>query len=128
MIDVIAILFVVGLAAMVAIPEQDQGKPELRQKALISALEQVRTAIDHYWGDHNASYPSHEDILTLQSSIKPSKTKIGLSNYLNRLPDNPFTNENSVGSPDTPPGESDWIYDASTGTFKANDSAEHRKL
>lgn len=128
MIEVVAVLFVVGLAAVVAIPEQDRDKPEVRQKALISALEQVRTAIDRYWGDNDARYPGQEEIQALQVEAKPFHQRSGLSNYLECVPDNPFTNENRVGSPDTPFGESDWTYDASTGTFKANDSDEHRKL
>ncbi len=127
-IEVLAILFVVGLAAVVAIPEQDIEESKLQQKALISALEQVRTAIDRYWGEHGAAYPSYDELSALEVTTKVARGEGSLGNYLNRLPDNPYCENNVVGDSDTPIGETAWIYDASTGTFKANDSVDHRKL
>jgi type II secretory pathway pseudopilin PulG len=128
-IEVLAVLFVAGLVAAVAIPDYDRDHPDNQHKAIILALEQVRTAIDRYWADNDAVYPQTEDLTDLQSPPKKSfAAKPRLGGYLKRIPDNPFTASNTVGSIDAPIGSTDWVYDPNTGIFKANDNEMHRAL
>ncbi len=127
-VELLALLFVVGLVAVVAIPDHGPTKPESQHRALISALERVRTAIDKYWGDHDAHYPTIEEIQTLAEAASASRTRIELAAYLDGMPDNPFTGGASVAPLDAPVGQSDWVYEPQTGVFKANDSTDHRAL
>ncbi|MEE9294732.1 MAG: hypothetical protein V3W34_07210 [Phycisphaerae bacterium] len=127
-VELIALLFIAGLVAVVAIPDQRPTKPESQHRALISALERVRTALDRYWGDHNARYPTIEEMQTLPEAAKASRARIELAAYLGGVPDNPFTGGSAVAPLDAPVGWSDWVYEPQTGVFKANDSIVHRAL
>ena len=129
LVDVVAVLFVMGLLAAVAIPDRESLKPEAEQRTkLINRLERVRTAVDRYWGDHDAAYPALEDIQAMSEPNPRRTTRSGLSAHLDRIPDNPFTDQNRVAPMDAPVGTSDWVYDDDSGIFKANHSAEHRSL
>ncbi len=93
----------------------------------MAALNEVRTALDRYQNDHDGVCPGLEVLQMLERSSQPVASR-PLVGYLDRIPDNPFTNGNHVGSTDEQAGAADWIYDSVTGVFKANDSAEHREL
>lgn len=127
-VEVLALIFIVGLAVAVAVPDSDRDQPAMRLRALITSLETVRTALDRYWGDHGATYPTPEEINGLRNPPHAFRFRSGLAAYLDRIPDNPFTKGNSVGLITTPAGSSDWIYDPRAGVFKANDSEENRAL
>ncbi|MCH7527075.1 MAG: hypothetical protein IID39_06540 [Planctomycetes bacterium] len=128
LVEVLAVLFVAGLVAAVAIPEDRETNPERQLQAMIDSLEQVRTAVDRYWGDHDAAYPSLEMIKVLTQGSRIPRNQPGLGAYLFDFPVNPFTQGNRVAPIGAPPGSSDWVYDVRTGAFKANDSADHRAL
>lgn len=127
-VEVLTLLFIVGLLAAVAIPDFDDQKPEVRLRALITSLETVRTAIDRTWSDHNAVYSSLEEINALEKPDRSFGFRAGLAIHLDKMPDNPFTNGNHVGRTTDPVGTSDWVYDPTTGVFKANDNEQHRAL
>ena len=127
-VEVLAVLFVFGLVAAVAIPDFDRQKPEVQLNAMIKSLETVRTALDRYWGDHGAAYPTAEDLNGLGNPTRLFRDHTPLSAYLNGVPEKPFTHGNRVGPITDPVGSSDWVYDPATGVFKANDGQEHRAL
>lgn len=127
-IEVIAFFFVVGLVAVVAIPDHKEPSPDPQYRSLIAALERVRTGIDRYWGDHEASFPSMEAMGMLAMPPAGPRTRTGMHRYLDRVPVNPYSGGNRVAGFDTPVGQSDWVYDPVIGSFKANDSAENRAL
>lgn len=127
-VEVLALLFIAGLVAAVAIPDFDCEKPEVRLNGVITSLETVRTAIDRYWGDHDAVYPTLENFNELRNPARSFRFRIGLAAYLDKIPENPFTHGNRVGVITDPVGSSDWIYNSATGVFKANDREEHRAL
>ncbi len=127
-VEVFAILFVAGLVAAIAIPDFDSEQPEVQLKAVITSLETARTALDRYWGDHAATYPTLDEINELSTTTGAFRIRTGFAAYLDAIPDNPFTKGNRVGLITDPVGSSDWIYDPVTGVFKANDSQAHRAL
>lgn len=128
LVEVVALLFVAGLIAAVAIPDYDAQRPEARQRAIIASLKTVRSAIDRYWSDHGATYPTLEALRTLERPERDSGVLENMYNYLRRIPDNPFTEGNRVGHFSSPVGVSDWVYDPTTGVFQANDTEAHRAL
>ena len=128
LVEVLAVLFVAGLLAAVAIPDFDGARPNVRFKTMITSLETVRSAVSKYWADHDAVYPGLAEMNALTTSGRIKKTKTGMAAYLPRIPINPFTGLDVVGPADSDVGTTDWIYDPNTGVFKANHSAEHRAL
>lgn len=125
-IELLSLLFVVGLVAVVAIPDNDTKKPDNRRE-LISSLERVRTALHRYWGDHDAQFPAIDDLSALidnQRSSRPSS----MAAYLSKVPENPFTGGSTIGNLSDPIGSTDWVYEPEAGIFKANNSMEHRAL
>jgi len=124
LVEVLSVLFVLGVFAVVAIPDLGDKPLDPRPATLVAALDDVRSVLNRYRDDHG-TYP---DLATLKLSERPSHAVNGpaLSAYLERIPDNPFTNGNAVSPADALPGTSDWVYDPIGGVFKANDSAAHR--
>ena len=116
-----------GVFAVVAIPDFKNDTLDPRPGALLEALDEVRIALDRYQNDQDGVYPSLETLQVLEDSLPPAGTR-PLVGDLDRIPDNPFTNGNHVGSTDEEAGASDWVYDSATGVFKANDGAAHRTL
>ncbi len=128
LVEVIAVLFVAGLFAVVAIPDHDMQKPETTHRALLKSLERTRTAVDRYWSDHDAAYPTFEQLAELSQAPVRVKSRGDLAAYLDRVPENPFSKSNDIAPADAPVGTSAWVYDAENGVFKANDCAENRAL
>ncbi|NOT00125.1 MAG: hypothetical protein HOP29_05815 [Phycisphaerales bacterium] len=128
LVEVIALFFIAGLIAAVAIPDYDVKRPEIQQKALIASLKTVRSAIDRYWADHGASYPSLEALESLDGAEPTVGPPSDMEVYLRHMPANPFTRGNRVGLPSAPVGTTDWVYDPATGVFKPNDAEERRAL
>ena len=127
LVEVLSVLFMLGVFAVVAIPDFKDDPPDPRPRALMAALDEVRTALGRYRDDHDGVCPGLETLQVLDGSSRSVGSR-PLVGYLDRVPDNPFTNGNHVGSTDEEAGASDWVYDSVTGAFKANDSAEHRAL
>jgi hypothetical protein len=127
-VEVFAVLFLVGLLAVVAIPDSEQPPGPSPQRALIISLEEVRAAMGRYWADHDARYPSFEEVCDISRSQPTGGRRHGLGAYLVRIPANPFTGGRTVQPITSPAGSSDWVYDAPSGVFKANDSVESRGL
>lgn len=127
-VEVLAVLFVVGLLAVVAIPDPKRPAPDSQHRSLIANLERVRTGIGRYWGDHNACYPSLELIQQWSRLPANSNAADGADRYIEGIPFNPYSNGNHIAGVETPIGESDWVYDPTTGVFKANDSVENQAL
>lgn len=125
LVEVLSVLFMLGVFAVVAIPDFKEDPLDPRPKVLMAALDEVRTALDRYRDDHDGAYPSLEALQVLEGSSSSVGSR-ALVGYLERILDNPFTNGNHVGSTNEETGATDWVYDSVTGVFKANDSAEHR--
>lgn len=127
LVEVLSILFMLGVFAVVAIPDFEGDPSDPRPRALMTALDDVRAALDRYRDDHGGNYPGLETLQVLESS--EAADGVGpLVGYLDGIPDNPFTNGKRIGSTDEEAGASDWVYDSTTGVFKANDCLEHRAL
>lgn len=121
-------VFFLGLVLAIVLPDVRYDDPGVRRKVLITSLQRVRTGLDRYWGDHGASYPSLEGLQALGNPSRSLRSRTDLMAYLDGIPQNPFTQGNSVGPMSAPVGAFDWVYDPGTGLFKANDSEENKAL
>ena len=127
LVEVLSVFFMLGVFAVVAIPDLKDGPSDPRPQTLTGVLDEVRIALERYRDDHDGAYPSLETLQALDGSPPSDETR-AMIGYIDRIPDNPFTNKNYVGSTDEEPGASDWVYDSETGVFKANDSVGNRAL
>lgn len=127
LVEVLSVFFMLGVFAVVAIPDFKDGPSDPRLHTLVGALDEVRAALDRYRDDHDGAFPDLETLQALEDA-SPSDGTRRLIDYIDRIPDNPFTNKNHVGSTDEEPAASDWVYDSETGAFNANDRIEHRAL
>jgi hypothetical protein len=131
-VECLAILFVVGVVAAVAIPDADSATPDKNLRSAVESLRDVRGAIGRYWADHNATFPTLDQLREIAKpqpgTILSHRARPLMSAYLEKIPPNPFTGGTTIGSVDADIGDSDWIYDPGSGVFKANDAREHREL
>ena len=117
-----------GLVLAVVLPDVRYDDPGVRRKVLLTSFQRVRPALDRYWADHGASYPSLEEVQALTDPLRPGRSRTDLTACLDGVPKNPFSQGNSVGPMSAPVGAFDWVYDPLTGLFKANDTEENRAL
>jgi len=127
-VEVLSVLFVLGLVIAIVVPDGHGRVATVPHRATITRLETVRSALFRYWADHGATYPALHDLDALRDEPRTGRSRSGLGAYLERIPDNPNTEGNRIGSITDPLGASDWVYDADSGVFKANDSEATRAL
>jgi len=77
MIELVVVMAVLGLLLSIAVPRYLDSLDRGREHVLEHNLAQMRTAIDHYYGDRGAYPDSLEDLVTHR--------------YLRAVPLNPFT-------------------------------------
>ncbi|WP_432797977.1 type II secretion system protein [Poriferisphaera sp. WC338] len=129
LVELMIVVVILGVLAAIVIPQFSTAASEASENALKANLRNVRQQIVLYKQEHNG-YPTlanFSDQLLLLSTKDGSTAAVGTSGYplgpyLQKIPKNPYTGNNSVG--DGAIGSSDWYYDESTGDFAANDHAD----
>jgi len=117
---------VLAILAALVVPQFSEASADLRTKQLQATVELVRGQIELYRIQHANTYPClarFVEQMTLATNREgevalPGTSGFRLGPYLKRIPLNPYTGTNDVGS--GPPGSSAWYYDETTGTFRAN--------
>jgi len=138
LVELLIVVVILGILATVVIPMFSQAGEDAKLAVLRSQLQAVRRTLELYKIDHNDNYPTIDvgggyppDLLDgLILATNPDHTyKTGDLNcgpYLQKIPDNPFTQSNEVDLGRVQPDGSNssaWFY--TTGEFRANDSEEH---
>jgi len=128
LVELMIVVVILGILAAIVVPQFSEASSDAQLNALSSNLRVVRGQIELYKLQHNSTYPTN---LTNQMTAKTNAdgTTTGsptLGPYLQRVPNNPFTNNNTIGTGAV--GSSDWYYESTGGTFKANDSTGHNAL
>ena len=132
-IECMIVIAILGLLAAVAIPQFTATDDEDRAKAMVCNLATLRTAIDHYWTQHDdfpgPSAAAFADQL-LNFSDKQGAVGEGeafeFGPYLpgDVIPVNPLNEANDVvivdAMPSSPDGRSAWIYCNLTGEIRSN--------
>src|SRR5262249_1116349 len=93
--------------------------------SLAQNLRVMRSQIELYKVQHSSTYPTLANFVdqmtkktNIDGTISGSPT---LGPYVQRIPPNPFTNNNVLSKGAT--GTSDWYFDENTGEFRPNDAA-----
>jgi general secretion pathway protein G len=138
------VVVILGILAAIVIPQFSDASEEAKMSSLVSDLQTIRSQIQFYRAQHHhgaANLPgtisgvSFEDSMTKYTLADGRLAPIqapgdGVCDpYLREIPTNPFDDSVDItagaGSPDLSGG---WYYNAQTGAFNANDSAEHAAL
>lgn len=132
LIEVLIVVLVIGILAAIVVPQFSEAGTDAKFSTLKTNLQTIRGQIHLYKLQHDDTFPTSAamfaDQMTQASKPDGSTAAMGtagfnLGPYLQQIPNNPYTGGNAIGSGGI--GTSDWYYDATSGEFRANDSAEH---
>ena len=125
LVELLIVVIILGILAAVVIPQFSDASTDARMSSLQTNLQTIRGQIELYKLQHNGNYPSttsFADQMTKTTDVSGSTTATTkpYGPYLQRIPNNPFSNANDVSSTASTDGTKGWYYDT-TGAFKAND-------
>jgi general secretion pathway protein G len=125
LVELMIVVIILGILAAVVIPQFSDASTDARVSSLTMNLATIRGQIELYKLQHNGALPAvatFADQMTKTTDAAGSTTATTrpYGPYLQRVPNNPFSNANDVSSTVSADGTKGWYYDA-TGTFKAND-------
>ncbi|MBN2560691.1 MAG: prepilin-type N-terminal cleavage/methylation domain-containing protein [Phycisphaerae bacterium] len=129
LVELLIVVIILGILAAVVIPQFSDASDDARLSSLTTNLQTIRGQIELYKLQHNGLYPTAADVvaqLTGTTDVAGATTGTDFGPYLQTMPNNPFTNTNTVGSGVV--GSSAWYYNVTGGVFKANDNAAHNAL
>lgn len=117
LVELLIVVIILGILAAVVIPQFSDASDDARLSSLTTNLQTIRGQVELY-KIQQGGYPPAASFTTLMTT-----TAGGFGPYLQAIPNNPYTSTNTVGAGAV--GSSAWYYDATTGAFKANDTAGH---
>lgn len=130
LVEVLIVVIVLGILAAIVVPQFSDASADSKLSALKTNLQIIRGQLQLYKIQHNETYPTLADFSDQMTKNTKSDGSVGLLTdgytlgpYLQTVPNNPYTNTNTISNGAT--GSSAWYYDEDTGTFRANDDATH---
>lgn len=133
LVEILIVVVILAVLASIVLPQFTVAADRARVNTLKSNLTTIRRQIQLYKQQHG-TWPDGDRIaaqLTEPTTaegdvVGPDDPQHRFGPYMTDIPPNPFTEDNEIANAAV--GESDWYYDPTDGTFKANDSAEHREF
>lgn len=126
LVELLIVVIILGILAAVVIPQFSDASTDTKFSSLGTNLATIRGQIELYKLQHNGVYPllaSFTDQMTKKTNVggTTSGGDVKFGPYLQRIPNNPFTNTNDVSSTVSTDGTKAWYYVETTGQFNAND-------
>ena len=121
LVELLIVVIILGILAAVVIPQFSDASTDARVSAMVTNLGTIRGQLEFYRMQHNGNYPTFA-ALTAQMTGGTDITGApgtAFGPYLQRIPNNPFTDTNTVVGLST--GADAWFYTAATGAFLADD-------
>ncbi|HNS19180.1 MAG TPA: prepilin-type N-terminal cleavage/methylation domain-containing protein [Sedimentisphaerales bacterium] len=141
LVEILIVVVILGILAAIVIPQFTQASTEAKTNSLCSNLQTLRSQIELYKVQHNDKVPAAADFNTvmvyctdIDGNVNGTGTKVRTDTfcygpYLERIPENPFSNLATVGAVDDKTvaggGTNGWDYVEATGEIYAGDSTEH---
>ncbi len=121
LVELLIVVIILGILAAVVIPQFSDASVDARVSAMVTNLGTIRGQLEFYRMQHNGNYPTFA-ALTAQMTAGTDVTGApgtAFGPYLQRIPNNPFTNTNIVTS--FKGSGVAWYYNGTTGEFLADD-------
>ncbi len=128
LVEVLIVVIVLGILAAIVVPQFSSASEDANIAACKTNLQIVRAQLELYKLQHTPNeYPKLSTFSTqLTAGTKADGTAgTDFGPYLLAIPNNPFTNVNTVTDEAAGDGKG-WYYNETTGEFRANDSTAHR--
>lgn len=140
LVELLTVIVILGILAAIVVPQFTDASTDAKESSLKTNLQTIRGQIALYKLQHDDTLPSaaagsgppyaatsFEAQMTLASKPNGQTAAIGTSGfdlgpYLQSIPNNPFTNTNTVGTSSATAGTTGWVYDNTTGQFRANNA------
>jgi type II secretion system protein G len=116
LVEILIVVVILGILAAIVIPQFTSASQEAKLSALKSNLQTIRQQIELYKFRHDDAPPTVADFTSQMATADANG-----NSYLQAVPRNPFTNDNTVGAWGS---GSSWELDEVTvpGRFRAGDS------
>lgn len=122
LVEILIVVVILGILAAIVIPQFSQASLEARESSLKSDLQAMRSQIELYKIQHLEILPTvanFDHVMTNVTDIDgvdwvdQATSGTAYGPYMRAVPDNPFTNGNTVN------GSGDWAYtpDVTNGTY-----------
>jgi prepilin-type N-terminal cleavage/methylation domain-containing protein len=131
LIELVIVVLIIGILAAIAVPRMSRGATAAGDSALSGNLAVLRNAIDLFQTEHDGVFPALADLdkaLTGYSNqaattygAKDVPTGVIFGPYLRKIPALPVgADKGKTSVVATLTAGNGWVYDATTGTIKAN--------
>ncbi len=131
LVEILIVVVILGILAAIVIPQFTNASESAKYSNLTSQLQTVRSQIALYQNQHNDAFPdlsSGWTQLTGETEIDGTTPEAGdftYGPYLQKVPNNPFTDSSAVSGTPTTDGTASatvgWVWDG--GILKASISA-----
>jgi prepilin-type N-terminal cleavage/methylation domain-containing protein len=129
LIELVIVVVIIGIIAAIAIPRMSRGATGANESNLTANLRVLRNAVDLFQTEHEGTYPAaatidtqltqYTDIGGTVSATKDTTHVYGP--YIRSIPPLPVgAKKGKFGIAAADGASVGWIYDATTGTIKAN--------
>ena len=126
LVEILIVVVILGILAAIVVPQFTQASTEAKMNSVCSNLQSLRSQIELYKVQHNDTPPGlgaagatfisqMTETTTVAGAASGSKTRDAThiyGPYLERVPENPFNNLNTLSADGSGAG---WGYDAATG-------------
>lgn len=135
LLELVIVVAIIAVLAAIAIPRMSRGSRGAGDAALMANLSVLRNAIDLFVAEHGGSYPSVDKIVNqlTQYTDKAGNAQAAKDTtyiygpYIRKIPPLPVGAEKgSTGIAAIDDDGVGWIYTGSTGSIKANTTADEK--
>jgi len=131
MIQVSLVGAICSVGAGIVAPDFSARGTGIEEARFLADLQTVRCQLELYKIQHDEQLPPTESYASFEQAMT-TRGADSRGPYLRTMPTNPFNtdstvrfenNQNTAGT-----GKAGWVLDTGTGSFRADDSAEHAAL
>ena len=121
LVELLIVVIILGILAAVVIPQFSDASTDARVSSMVTNLATIRGQLEFYKMQHNGNYPTFAGFTAQMTGGTDITGGPGTAfgPYLQRIPNNPFTNTNIVTS--FKGSGVAWYYNETTGEFLADD-------
>jgi len=133
LLELVIVVAIIAILAAIAIPRMSRGSKGAGDSALAGDLAVLRNAIDIFAAEHGGTFPSEttianqlmqytDDTGDAQAAKDPNHI---YGPYVRKIPPLPVgARKSSTGISDSDAAGVGWIYNATSGTIRANTTTE----